>query len=186
VAGLSLPYMPPGPVDLLTALASQGIKTFYVQYFQTPGIAEAEFEADIAASLRRANCSLSGDGRGGVATVLEPGKGFLQNTEAACPACAAAMSCPAQGTGCSASARQTSTRSPAWMPWAWGRCLHGGWRRPALTRCLLPPPGQATPGPAVPPCRRRDPALARTRHRGRALRLPLATPCPGVVLAKGI
>ena len=59
----------------------QGIQTFYVQYFQTPGVAEAAFEADIAASLRRATCSLSGDGRGGVATVLQPGKGFLRNTD---------------------------------------------------------------------------------------------------------
>jgi pimeloyl-ACP methyl ester carboxylesterase len=75
-------------VDLLTALESQGITTFYMQYFQTPGVAEAELEADVAASLRRITFSLSGDGRGGVATVLEPGTGFLHNTEdpAALPA----------------------------------------------------------------------------------------------------
>jgi pimeloyl-ACP methyl ester carboxylesterase len=81
VAGLSVPYSPPGLVDLLTALESQGITTFYMQYFQKPGVAEAEFEADVAASLRRITYSLSGDGRGGVATVLEPGRGFLHNTE---------------------------------------------------------------------------------------------------------
>jgi pimeloyl-ACP methyl ester carboxylesterase len=88
VAGLSVPYSPPGPVDLLTALESQGITTFYMQYFQAPGVAEAELEADVAASLRRITYSLSGDGRGGVATVLKPGTGFLQNTEdpAALPA----------------------------------------------------------------------------------------------------
>jgi pimeloyl-ACP methyl ester carboxylesterase len=88
VAGLSVPYSPPGPVDLLTALESQGITTFYMQYFQTPGVAEAELEADVAASLRRITYSLSGDGKGGVATVLPPGKGFLDVTEdpAALPA----------------------------------------------------------------------------------------------------
>ena len=88
VAGLSVPYSPPGPVDLLTALEAQGIKTFYMQYFQSPGVAEAELEADVAASLRRITYSLSGDGKGGVATVLKPGTGFLHNTEdpAALPA----------------------------------------------------------------------------------------------------
>ena len=81
VAGLSVPYSPPGPVDLLTALGSQGITTFYMQYFQTPGVAEAELEADVAATLRRSTFSLSGDGRGGVATVLKPDAGFLGNTD---------------------------------------------------------------------------------------------------------
>jgi pimeloyl-ACP methyl ester carboxylesterase len=81
VAGLSVPYSPPGPVDLLTALESQGITTFYMQLFQPRGVAEAELEADVAASLRRITYSLSGDGKGGVATVLGPGTGFLHNTE---------------------------------------------------------------------------------------------------------
>jgi pimeloyl-ACP methyl ester carboxylesterase len=81
VAGLSVPYSPPGAVDLLTALERQGITTFYMQGFQTPGVAEAELEADVAASLRRITYSLSGDGRGGVAAVLKPGTGFLHNTE---------------------------------------------------------------------------------------------------------
>jgi len=81
VAGLSVPYLPPGPVDPLAVLKRQGIERFYMQYFQTPGVAEAELEADVAASLRRITYSLSGDGKGGVATVLEPGRGFLHNTE---------------------------------------------------------------------------------------------------------
>ena len=41
VAGLSVPYSPPASVDLLTALERQGITTFYMQHFQTPGVAEA-------------------------------------------------------------------------------------------------------------------------------------------------
>jgi pimeloyl-ACP methyl ester carboxylesterase len=80
VVGMSVPYSPPGPVDLLSALQQMGIHTFYMQYFQTPGVAEAELQADVAATLRRGTFSLSGDGAGGVATVLPPGKGFLHNT----------------------------------------------------------------------------------------------------------
>ncbi len=81
VAGLSVPYAPPGPLDLLSALQRQGIHTFYMQYFQQPGVAEAELEADVAATMRRLTYSLSGDGAGGVAGVLPPGCGFLHNTE---------------------------------------------------------------------------------------------------------
>lgn len=80
VAGLSVPYSPPGPVDLLTALEQQGIHNFYMQYFQQAGVAEAELQADVAATLRRATFSLSGDGAGGVAGLLQPGTGFLHNT----------------------------------------------------------------------------------------------------------
>lgn len=81
VAGLSVPYSPPAPLDLLTALESKGITSFYMQYFQTPGVAESELEADVAASLRRITYSLSGEGKGGVAGVLKPDTGFLHHTE---------------------------------------------------------------------------------------------------------
>lgn len=81
VAGLSVPYTPPARTDLPTALAEQGVHRFYMQYFQAPGVAEAELEADVAATLRRLSYSLSGDGAGGVAGVLAPGQGFLGATE---------------------------------------------------------------------------------------------------------
>ena len=81
VVGLSVPYTPPSPVDLLSALRAMGVDNFYTQYFQTPGVAEAELQADVAATLRRVTYSLSGDGTGGVATVLAPGTGFLLNTQ---------------------------------------------------------------------------------------------------------
>jgi len=80
VVGMSVPYSPPGPLDLLSALQQMGVSTFYMQYFQTPGVAEAELQADVAATMRRLTFSLSGDGAGGVATILPPGKGFLHNT----------------------------------------------------------------------------------------------------------
>ena len=81
VVGMSVPYTPPGPVDLLTALRAQGIDNFYMQHFQTPGVAEAELQADVAATLRRITYSLSGDGAGGVAGMLALGTGFLHNTQ---------------------------------------------------------------------------------------------------------
>ena len=81
VVGMSVPYTPPSPVDLLSALSAQGITNFYMQYFQTPGVAEAELQADVAATLRRVTYSLSGDGAGGVAGMLAPGTGFLHHTQ---------------------------------------------------------------------------------------------------------
>jgi pimeloyl-ACP methyl ester carboxylesterase len=81
VAGMSVPFTPQGKTDLLSALQAQGITTFYMQYFQTPGVAEAELEADVAASLRRIYFSGSGDGPDRPTFgVLEPGAGVLSNT----------------------------------------------------------------------------------------------------------
>ncbi len=64
VVGMSVPYSPPGPVDLLSALQQMGVHTFYMQYFQTPGVAEAELQADVAATLRRAHLQPVGRWRG--------------------------------------------------------------------------------------------------------------------------
>ncbi|MFN0183634.1 MAG: alpha/beta fold hydrolase [Aquabacterium sp.] len=62
VVGMSVPYAPPGKVDLITSLEQAGIHDFYMQYFQTPGVAEAELEHDPAASIRRIHYSGSGEG----------------------------------------------------------------------------------------------------------------------------
>ena len=78
VAGLSVPYAPPSATDLLTALRTQGIHDFYLQYFQTPGVAEAELERDVASTLRRITWNASGEGPERVAFGrLLPGPGFL-------------------------------------------------------------------------------------------------------------
>jgi pimeloyl-ACP methyl ester carboxylesterase len=61
VCGMSVPYTPPGYVDLLTALAKLGIADFYIQYFQKPGVAEAELQQDIRGTLRRLYFTASGD-----------------------------------------------------------------------------------------------------------------------------
>ena len=81
VVGMSVPFAPPGRVEMLSALRQAGIHDFYLQYFQTPGLAEAELERDVGASIRRIHFGASGEGQ----TVLgrpvfgavDPDKGFL-------------------------------------------------------------------------------------------------------------
>lgn len=81
VVGLSVPYIPPARIDLLTALERQGVTTFYMQYFQQEGVAEKELQADVAATIRRITYSMSGDGpRRVVAGILAPGARLLDNT----------------------------------------------------------------------------------------------------------
>ena len=80
VVGMSVPFSPPGPVNLLEGLRKAGINTFYMQYFQTPGVAEAELERDVAASIRRINYNGSGDGPDRIAFgLLKPNQGFLDD-----------------------------------------------------------------------------------------------------------
>jgi pimeloyl-ACP methyl ester carboxylesterase len=81
VVGMSVPFSPPGPVEFLAALQQAGIRDFYMQYFQAPGVAEAEFERDIAATLRRIYYSGSGDApEGATFGRLGANAGFLGNT----------------------------------------------------------------------------------------------------------
>jgi pimeloyl-ACP methyl ester carboxylesterase len=67
VAALSVPYSPRGKISS-TALWRQLYpgRFFYQLYFQTPGSAEAEFEADIRAALRKIYYSGSGDAPKGI------------------------------------------------------------------------------------------------------------------------
>lgn len=61
VVGMSVPFSPPGRIDMLSALEKLGIHDFYMQYFQAPGVAEAELERDAGQSIRRIHFSGSGD-----------------------------------------------------------------------------------------------------------------------------
>jgi pimeloyl-ACP methyl ester carboxylesterase len=74
VVALSVPYRPRGPVAPLKALRDAGTTTFYWQYFQTPGEAEAELERDVDRTIRTL---LYGQG---LSLMLKPGKGFLGET----------------------------------------------------------------------------------------------------------
>jgi pimeloyl-ACP methyl ester carboxylesterase len=64
VAGLSVPHAGRGPaprIELFRNLYKD--RFFYQLYFQKPGVAEAEFEADIRTSLRKIYYSASGEAR---------------------------------------------------------------------------------------------------------------------------
>jgi pimeloyl-ACP methyl ester carboxylesterase len=72
VAGLSVPPGRRSAAAPLDILKRKGVETFYWLYFQPPGLAEAEFERDVAHSMRAAFY-----GRG-VPLIMKPGKGFLE------------------------------------------------------------------------------------------------------------
>lgn len=82
VAGLSVPWAVRGKIDLISSLHKQGITRFYMQYFQQPGVAEAEFEQDVRTSLRRIYFTGGGemDKSGKGFAVLPETGGFLVNT----------------------------------------------------------------------------------------------------------
>ena len=79
VAGLSVPPPFRGRARPLDSLRESGITNFYWQYFQAPGVAEAEFERDVTATMRMVL------GRGisdPSAMFIDQGKGFLGHLRA--------------------------------------------------------------------------------------------------------
>jgi len=61
VAGLSVPYIPRGPVSFLDIIkAAYKDRFFYQLYFQQEGAAEFELEADVCSGLRKIYFALSG------------------------------------------------------------------------------------------------------------------------------
>ena len=61
VAGLSVPFRPRGSRRPTSVMPQSENSVFYQLYFQTPGVAEAEFERDPKTAIRRVLYSLSGD-----------------------------------------------------------------------------------------------------------------------------
>ena len=64
VAGLSVPHMPQGEysfIDIVDMLYTKQGHFFYQVYFQEEGVAEAELEADPAATIRKFYYAVSGD-----------------------------------------------------------------------------------------------------------------------------
>ena len=73
VAGLSVPYSGPGDTKPSAAFRMMGgAEEFYIEYFQQPGRAEAEIEADVRGWLLGFTFTASGD-----APPLEPGAGTV-------------------------------------------------------------------------------------------------------------
>jgi len=61
VIAMSVPHRPRGPAAPLAILKQQGMHNFYWCYFQTPGVAEAEFERDVSVTMRKLIYGISGD-----------------------------------------------------------------------------------------------------------------------------
>jgi pimeloyl-ACP methyl ester carboxylesterase len=64
VVGLSVPFRPRGSIRPTTVMPQTDDAVFYQLYFQTPGVAEAEFERAVRMTLRRLLQSVSGDAPG--------------------------------------------------------------------------------------------------------------------------
>ena len=71
IAVLSVPRRARSPARPLEMLQKQGISNWYWQYFQKPGVADAEFERDVEYSMRCAFCGH------GLSLLLKEGFGFL-------------------------------------------------------------------------------------------------------------
>ena len=77
VVGVSVPWAPPTgrrPLEAFRSLA--GDQQFYIEYFQQPGVAEAEIERDVRGWLTGMYYSCSGDGAGlggGALALVAPG-----------------------------------------------------------------------------------------------------------------
>jgi soluble epoxide hydrolase / lipid-phosphate phosphatase len=93
--GLNTPYSPPGPIPPTEGMREtfgQSDRSFYILYFQEPGIAEAELSADTRGNLAKIMhrwdraqdlwtfAMVGGDGSGAVANV-EPGGTLLSDEE---------------------------------------------------------------------------------------------------------
>jgi pimeloyl-ACP methyl ester carboxylesterase len=61
VIGLSVPFRPRGEVRPTSVMPQTDDAVFYQLYFQTPGVAEAELERDVAHAMRAILCSISGE-----------------------------------------------------------------------------------------------------------------------------
>ncbi len=61
VGGLSVPFRPRGPGRPTESMPRNDDAVFYQLYFQTPGVAEGEFERDVRATIRTFLYSASGD-----------------------------------------------------------------------------------------------------------------------------
>jgi pimeloyl-ACP methyl ester carboxylesterase len=81
VAALSVPYRGRGPGEPLAMLRKSGYEDYYWIYFQEPGVAEAEFEQDVPATMRKILVGLSGEAPEGSVSIgrVPAGGGFLTN-----------------------------------------------------------------------------------------------------------
>lgn len=78
VAGLSVPYVRGDTPQVMTRQEFWGDRFWYIVYFQTPGVAEAELERDIRRSLRLTYLAASADAKVDALLLEKPkSAGFL-------------------------------------------------------------------------------------------------------------
>jgi pimeloyl-ACP methyl ester carboxylesterase len=77
VIGLSVPYRPRGSAPPIATLRAALGESFYMVYFQQPGVADAELSRDPQATFRTVLYSLSGESPG--MTLIPAGGGFLDS-----------------------------------------------------------------------------------------------------------
>jgi len=85
VVAMSVPHRARGPAPPLAMIRAAGMENFYWIYFQQPGVAEKEFEADVGSTMRRVLCGVfSNDGsrQGKHPLDLAPGAGMLDHVAA--------------------------------------------------------------------------------------------------------
>jgi pimeloyl-ACP methyl ester carboxylesterase len=75
VAGLSVPFRPRGPTRPTTVMPQTDDAVFYQLHFQQPGVAEADFERDVRATIRGVLFSLSGDAEPSTSLSMVPKRG---------------------------------------------------------------------------------------------------------------
>jgi pimeloyl-ACP methyl ester carboxylesterase len=75
VVGLSVPYRPRGSAAPIAALREAFGESFYMVYFQRPGVAEAELSRDPQTTFRKILTSLAAEGP--QMTLIPAGGGFL-------------------------------------------------------------------------------------------------------------
>src|SRR5262249_30186482 len=72
VIGLSVPFRGRGAVRPTSIMPRTDTAVFYQLYFQSPGVAEAEFERDARSTMRRLLYAGSGDAPRGSAAAATP------------------------------------------------------------------------------------------------------------------
>ena len=84
VIALSVPYGPGGSARPTTVMPQTDEGLFYQLYFQEPGVAEAEFERDVRATMRKVLFGISGDAAaiGNPVSGLVPRRGGFLSTVA--------------------------------------------------------------------------------------------------------
>jgi len=75
VIGLSVPYRPRGSAPPIATLRQHLGDSFYMVYFQQPGVADAELSRDPEVTFRRVLCSLAAEGP--AMRLIPAGGGFL-------------------------------------------------------------------------------------------------------------